>query len=791
MRRARGFFVALCLVASLGVGATTAMASLVEAALLRGPPFPDADRLVMLWSTRPDDDRVQPSLPDVADWRRQAQSFEQLGVVHDWGFGFSVPGSGVSDMTLGALVSGDFFSLLGARPLHGRLLNAQDDGEDQPCRTVLTELTFRHTFRADPSTVGRQIELDGISCTVVGIAEPGFDFMYPQSERVLLWATRAAIWPGSERTGRDAQEFHVLGKLRAGVSVESSSTELAGIAERISREHPGHQLGARVTSLHEDLVYALRPKVAGLFAAIAMMFLAACSNIAGLFLVRAQARRGELSLRQALGATRSRLVRQLVTELAVVYGVAAPTAWLIAGWFVSLFQSITLSSSDPRVEVNGSVLLACLAISIGTGLLFALGPGLALSRTSISSAVVEAGTGAPASQRRLRGALVVLQIAAACALAASSRTALHAVSELLKTQGGFPDQDLVAMRISPQRSLFPEATLVELFERITGQLAAQPGVVAATACSGLPLKSQYFDGNFERVRPQSGAAQLRARFVGNVILPGYLSVAGIPLLAGREFVAADSRNGAPRVALIGETLRARHFPNEDPIGQWLRHDLLDNQEAVQIVGVVGDVRRFGLQIEPTDEIYVPFGQTFIRTMELVLRTEPGQARAVANQLQGWLREIEPRIALWGARVQNGGFASTVRPERKLSLLLTAFATVCLTLAALGLYAAVSYATAQRTREYGIRSALGASPAQIVWLVVAAALRWLAYGLLLALVAVRALGELMSRTIAGAPSFDARSFLEAAGVVACVALAACLVPALRALRLQPALALRRE
>jgi predicted permease len=796
MRRAPRFFVALVLIASVGVGATTAMASLVQATLLRQPPFPDPERLVMLWSTLLDNDRLSPSLPDAFDWKQQSQSLERLALMHDWGFGLSVPGA-PSSMMLGSLVSGDYFPLLGVKPMLGRVLGPEDDEAGAPCRVVLSEGLFRKSFGSKPSLVGDSIELDGNSCIVVGVTEPGFNFAAPQYRPTGLWVNLSAIWPdywGKAGVARDDQQFLVFAKLRPGVSLASTTAELEALTERISREHPSHRLGVRVTPLHDDDVAPLRPRVWGLFAAIGTVFLAACSNVAGLFLVRTQARRGELALRSALGATRSRLALQLITEMALVFVVALPGAWLLAHGFVALFTSITISGSHiPDATIDKTVLLCCALLCSATGVLFGLVPALASSRIALGSALVAAGTGAPGQrhQRQWRAALVVTQIAVACALATTSSTAFRAVAELLRTPGGFEPEGLITIIISPQARLYPDQALPVLVARLSDQLRSRPGVQSVTICNGLPLKGQWFDAGFRRVRAQPGPPEPAARFIANVIPPGYFDVLRLPLLEGRDFVPADTQPDAPRVVLINETLRSRFFPNEDPIGKFLAHDFLYNTEPAEIIGVIGNVRRFGLQVAPPNEMYVPFGQYFIRSMDLVLRVEPRQAWEVAQQLPSWIAQTEPGLPLGNAIVQAGGFERTVRPEQRLSALLAAFALACLALAALGTYAAISYAASQRTREYGIRAALGASPWNIAWLVTSAALRWVAYGLALALCATAALGGLLSRQIAGAPAFELRSFLIAAAIVAVVALAACIAPALRAVRLSPAIALRRE
>ena len=794
MRRGPRFFVALLLIASVGVGGTTAMASLAQATLLRQLPFPDAERLVMVWSKRPGNDQIHASLPDALEWR-QARSFERLALMHDWAFGIVVPGAGPG-MAVGALVSGDYFPALGVKALQGRLLRPEDDGADQPCRAVLSE-QFSRSRGLQASVVGSTIELDGSPCIVVGIAEPEFQFGYPRSHVMDLWATLHVLWPEyarKARVARDEQEFYVLGKLRPGATVAGSERELTAIAERISGEHPGHELGVRVAALHDDAVSEVRPRIWALFVAIAAVFLAACSNIAGLFLVRAQARRAELSLRSAFGATRARLARQLITELALVFVIAAPGGWFVARLFLVIFGAITGSRwLVPPATVNDQVFLFSLVLSCVSGLAFGLGPALTLSQQSIVSGLVEAGTGSQGSrhQQRLRAALVSAQIAAACALTAISSTAFRAAAELLRTPGGFDDAGLVSIQVSAPTGRYAEEQLVGMYERLFQELRKRPGVLSATACSGVPLRSLRFEANVGRPRVEPGPPRLPSRATANLTPPGFFDMLRIPLLAGRDFLPEDTRPGARRVTIINETLRGHFFPNEDPIGQLLQHDFMDNSAPAEVIGVVGDVRRFGLQVAPVSEIYMPFGQLYVRSMEIVVRTLPEQTEAVARQLKTWIGEIEPQLPAFAGRGLTGGFVNTVGRELVLSALISVFAAVCLLLVGLGTYATVSYAAAQRTREYGIRAALGAAPRNIVGHVLAAALRWVAYGLALALCAVLALGRFLSQQIAGAPAFELSSFLLAAGGVALIALAACAGPALRAVRVPPATALRRE
>jgi putative ABC transport system permease protein len=793
MRRAPRFFVVLVLITSAGVGATTAMASLVQAALLRQPPFPDAERLVVLWSTSPGNDRVGVSLPDVQDWK-QAQSFERLAVMHDWGFGLSVPGAAPVRI-IGSLVSGDYFPMLGVKPMLGRLLGSEDDAPGVPCRAVLSEMLFRTRMGSNAGLLGNSIELDGNPCTVVGVAEPAFNFAAPQYSPTRLWVNVGTIWPGyweKVHAARDEQQFVAFGKLRPGVSIAGSSAELAALTERLSHERPGRGLGVRVAPLHDEIVAPFRPRMWGLFAAIGIVFLATCSNVAGLFLVRTQARRGELALRSALGATRSRLALQLLTEMSLVFVIAAPVAGLLAHWFVALFSSITASSSSvPAATVDNTVLGGCILLSSATGLLFGLVPALALSRVSPGCGLVEAGTGAAGHghQRQWRAALVVAQIAVACALVTTSGTAFRAVAELLRTPGGFEAKGLVSIKFTAQRRLYSDAALLEMFQRLSAQLRARPGIQSVTICTGVALDSGWFEAGFQRVQPDR--RQPPSRFFANVIPPGFFDVLGIPLLEGRDFDPSDSQPGARRVVLINERLRSSFFPNENPIGQLIEHDFNDNTAPAEIVGVVGDVRRFGLQVAPSNEIYMPLGQYFILSQELIVRADPSRAEEVAKLLPSWIAETETQLPLSYANVMTGGFERTVRSEQRLSGLLSTFALACLALAALGLYSAISYAAVQRTREFGIRVALGAPPLNIVWLVTGAALRWVAYALVLALCAVLGLGGLLSQQITGAPAFDLRSFLIAAAVVAIVALGACIGPALRALRLAPANALRSE
>jgi putative ABC transport system permease protein len=812
MARARPFLLGVALIVSVGVGAATAMSSLAQATLLREPNFRDADRLVLLWSTRAGEDHQDVSLPDFLDWQRQARSYEQLALVSDWAFSFSVPGAAPT-LEYGALVSGGYFPALGVQPLLGRLLRAEDDAPGEPCRLVLPAAVFRARLGANPAWLGNNIELDGKPCELVGVAEEGFDFCYPRHPPVLLWASVRPLWHDYELRARDARDegsFHVLGKLRSGVSLELAQAELTTLAANIASAHPGHVLGAGVAGLHDELVLALRPRVWGLSAAIGCLFLTCCTNIASLFLVRAQSRRSALALRSALGATRGRLLWQLMLELLVVFAVATPGAWLVARIALAAFTAVaTTGLSVGDVSVDARVLFGCLLLSSASGVLFGLGPAWALSRVPLGAALGEAGAGVVGGrhQRRWRGLLVAAQVAAASALLSSSRTAGQAIEALSRRPGGLDAQGLVSVFVSAPLARYPDEAIPGLQERLLAGLRARPGVLSATIASSIPLFGQSFGANVERLTPEPGASAASQEIMATVVRPGFFEMLRIPLLQGRDFGAAE-RPESQRVVIINETLSASLFPGQSPIGQRLHSDfwkhleplVAANDAPAEIIGVVGDVRRYGLQHEAGDQAFFPYSHYLPRTADVIVRLDPAREAVLARQVPSWIREIEPELSIGGARGSTRAYERGMESERMLSRLLSGFATACLALAALGVYAAVSYASAQRTREYAIRSALGASPWNIVWQVTREASSWIAVGLMLGLIAAWALGDIPARQIATGPSyeplafapgFELLAFARAAAIVALAALLACAAPALRALRLVPASALRRE
>ncbi len=796
MRRSPGFFGALIAVLVAGIGATTAMFSLVYSLLLRPLPYTHPEELTMIWATQPLVDPSPVSLPDFLDWKAEATTFDHMAAVDYMGYTLTAEGT-KPEMFSGAGVSGDYFPMLGIKPLRGRLLTPNDDRQGAPPVAVLRADLWHNRFGSDPQIVGRAITLNSESVTVVGVAPEGFRYSGPNSDGADIW-TPLALTPYYE--GRSKQRgthfLHVMGRRKAGVTLQQAETQLVAIAKRIEAQHPdmGSKCSARVVGLQDELVGKARGPVSVLFAAVALVFLIVCANVANLLLTRAEARRGEMATRAALGATRSRLVGQLVVETTIVFAIGAAGGVALSYWLVNFFASNLVHGSGAAtidVRVDLVTLLLCVATSLVCGALFGLVPALSLSHVEPQTVLKETSTraGGGRSQHLMRGSLVVAQVALAFALLSGAGLALRAFARVLATSPGFEPNNLAMVRIWLPRSKYKDDAQVEtFFQNAVRHIATQPGVDSVAANSLLPMGGSNSDGGFRiEGRPPSkpGESPLLNH---NEITPDYFRTMGMPILRGRDFTDAD-RSGSRLVTIVSQSVVDRFFPGEDPIGR--RIDLEDAEEPEwrEIVGVVPDVRRRGLSGRIGAEGYFPMAQRPSRTMAVVVRSK--RAEQVLRDMPTWVAAIDPEQAVSRSSLMVKRVADTVGDQRTTTTLLFAFAVSALVLATLGIFALVSYATSQRTRELGIRLALGATPGAVVILVMRSGMRLVSIGLALGLVGAIFVGRVLASRIAGVASFDALTIVVIAVVLLVAGALASFLPALRAVRIPPATALRYE
>lgn len=803
LRRSPGFGATLIGVLVAGIGATTAMFSIVVSLLLRPLPYPHPEELTMVWTTQPLYSRSSASLLDFHDLRAEGTTFSTMAATQYVGFSLSSDAGGGSqaapEFVPGSNVSGDFFTTLGIAPQLGRLLGPDDDRVGAPRVAVLGAAVWHRRFGSDPGVVGRTISLSGEPYTVIGVAPEGFRFSGPNTNRCEVWTPLAVSYPAYADDlikGRGSHFLNMIGRRRPGVSLEQAEAQLAGVARSISEKAPdtNTNVGVRLVDLHEELVQASRAGVWVLFVAIGLVFLVVCANVANLLLARAASRRAEMAARAALGATRGRLVLQVVTETAVVFVIGACGGTVLAYWLVDMFASGIVQGAGALtidIRVDGSALAFAIVTSIGCGMIFGLIHAVEASRVSPQTVLKEGAARASTGggQRFVRGALVVAQIALAFALLAGGGVALRAFDKLASTPPGFDVENLATGGIGLPAKYASDEAKVAFYTELFGRIAAHPGVVSVAANSTLPLFGNQSDSSFAIEGRPRWPAGARPTLERNVVTPGYFRTMGIPLLRGREFTESDVAGGR-HVMIISQAAADRYFPGEDPIGHRIDVDNSDDHPNWrEIVGIVGDVRRSGLAGKIETESFVPLAQEPPPIIVLAIRTP--RPEALLNELPQIVRSVDPDQAISSPRLMRARVDRSIGPQRFVAVLLAAFAVASLVLATLGIFGLVSYTTSQRTRELGIRVALGASPSGVIAVVMRDGLRLLVTGLAAGLVGAVVVGRALASRVVGAAAFDPVVALSILFLLGIAGTLASLFPALRAVRIPPAVALRYE
>jgi predicted permease len=788
LRQAPGFTLVAVATLALGIGATSAIFTVVNAVLLRPLPFPEADRLVrvaQVWKGRP----VVYSPPNFLDVLAQASSFSGLAAID--GGGLTLTGRGAPVRLDGAEVSASFFDVLRVPPLHGRGFVT---GENEPGRTrvaVLGHPLWRDRFGADPGVVGRTVSLNREPYEVVGVAPPGF--RYPED---------AELWTPMEYderfrvNSRGAWYLTVVGRLRDGATVDGARQEVSTIAARLAQAHPADNegVGGTVIPLLDATVGESRLALLVLLGAVSLVLLVACVNVANLLLARISARETELAVRAALGAGRGRLVRQLLTEsllLALLGGAAGlGLAVLVVDGLVALEPQ-----GLPRlgeVSVNRAVAGFAAALSLVTTVLFGAFPALQTSRRATAQALRQGSRGILSGGRGgLRGGLVVGQIALAMVLLAGSALLLRSFARLRGVDPGFRTENALGFRVSLPDSAYPEdAQRLSFHDELQGRLEALPGVRSVGAVAGLPLGGSRFNISFTVAgRPEVPPAQQPTMEV-RMATPGYFRTLGIPVRRGRGFTAADGPAAPPVVVLSAAAVR-RFFPDEEPIGRTIRLGLgrgRGRRAGGEVVGIVGDVKELGLAADSPPEIYLPYAQFPVQSMDVVLRTEvaPRSLAAVAVRV---VHDLDPDLPVARVATLDEVLARSVSEPRFYALLLGSFAAMALFLAALGLFGVMSYAVAQRTRELAVRLALGAGRDTLLRMVLREALVLGAVGVALGLAGALLLSRAIASMLFSLAPRDPVTLGGVALLLLATAPLASYLPARRATRVDPVIALR--
>ena len=792
-----GFTIIAVLALALGIGANTAIFSFVNAVLLRSLPYPEADRLVLVREYRERErsakgDRFAPvSGPDFLDWRGQAKSFEAMAALDFTSYNLSK--SGEPERLLSLRVAPAFFRVLGVTPALGRDYAMEEEQPGRDRVVVMTHRLWQRRFNRDPRIVGSTIHLNEEPYQVIGVLPESFRFpMAAGSELFVpltldrtMTAERAAHW------------LQVIARLKHGVTIGQAHSEMAVIAAQLEKEHRvnrGHS--AAVQALQEEVSGKVKPALLILLGAVGLVLLIACSNVANLLLARASARAREVLVRRALGCSRGRLIRQFLTESMVLGVIGGAAGLALATWALSALQAafakdidaFTLLGGD-RVAFDPMVLGATLALSVLTGIAFGIVPALEISRSDLGVALRQSGgRGSTAAGMRTRAILVIAETALAVVLTIGAGLLVKSFVTLRQVDTGFRQEGLLTMELMLAPTKYRDGAQVTAFyQQLVERARAIPGVRSAGAVDLLPMSGQEgrtsirVEGRAPRAEREILRVHPRAATVD------YLSAMGVPFRKGRAFTEADAA-GRPRVAIVNELTAARYFDGADPIGKRIQYG--GSAEWIEVVGVTASIRHNSPEREANPELFVPFLQSPSRYMTIVVRVsvEPSQ---VAAELRKCVAQLDADQPVTQIRRMDDLVSSAVAPQRFNTLLLGGFAGLALLLAMAGIYGVISYSVTQRTNEIGIRMALGASARSVLWMSLRHGMAWAMVGIAIGIGGAFAGGRVLSDILFQVKPVDAQIFILAPIVFAVVAALACYVPARRATRVDPMIALRWE
>ncbi len=795
-----GFTLVAVIVIALGIGAASAIFSVLDTLVIRALPYPEADRIVTIWENNRESglerDDVAPA--NFLDWREQAESFETIAALVP--YSLDLTGEERPEVIVSAQVSEGFFDVFGIRPLYGRNLIREDF--DAGKAVVIGERLWERRFGSDPSIIGRSVELDGEPYTVVGIAPRSFNpHLHPSVKEREAWIP--LVLQGWEETTRGSRWWNVVARLKSGIERPQAQAEMDAISARLAQDHPdtNASIRANVVPLREHLVGNARTALLVLQGAVVFLLLIACANVASLLLARGTEREAEFALRAALGAGRRRLVRQLLTESAALAVIGGVFGVLLAVWAVDLI--VTLGPSDiarlDEVAVDGRVLGFAVALAAGTALLFGLIPALHFSRPDLQSAIKESrGSSAGITRQRIRSGMVIAEVALSMVLVVGAGLLARSFVTLLRVDPGFRTENVAALQIFRYLEDESPAERQVFFAEALKRIRALPGVRSAGAVSALPMIEANID--IQQQFQIAGRALERPEDAPNIHLAyatsDYFRTMGIPTIEGRVIQATDDAD-AVRVAVITESLARRHWSGGSPIGERVRlvddaHTDWDVEEPVwwEIVGVVGQVRHDGLEQEPRPELFIPLAQASFGSMTFVAATE-GEARTYLEPIQEEVWAIDPLQTFYRTATLEELLAKSVAGRRFNLWLLGSFAAIALVLAAVGIYGVISYTTRTRRHEIGVRMALGAAHGDVVREFMVRGARLVGIGLAIGFVGSLGLTGVMSGLLFDIGPRDPLTFLGVGVLLAAVALVATYLPARRATEVDPAIALRVE
>jgi predicted permease len=790
--RQPGFTLAAIAVIALGIGANTAIFSVVNTVMLRPLPYQNPDELVMVWETSPKlgfpHNDVAPA--NFIDWRDENRVFTHIAAFG--GTSVSLTGRGEPERIEGQRVSASLFPLLGVAPALGRVFSAEEDGPEAESVIVLSHGLWQRRFGSDAGIIGQTLTLNYRPYTVVGVMPAHFRFPGREQE---FWVPMA--FEPEEAAGRGDHYLSVVARLRPGVTAREAQAEMDAIAARLEQQYPqtNTDQGIALVPLHEEFAGNIRRPLLILLGVVGFVLLIACANVTNLLLARATARQKEMTIRAALGATRLRLTRQLLTESLLLAVAGGAIGTLLAVWGIDLIEAIVPENlAQARgIVMDGRVLAFSVAVSLVTGVVFGLLPALQVARLNLTDSLKEGGQGGE-RRGRLRAALVIAEVALALVLLVGAGLMIRSFYSLTRVDPGFQSDNLLTMRMHLSGEKYGDPVKRRAFyEQMLRRIESTPGVESAGVITQLPLTTQgmQFVFSMEGQPPLPAASLPMAVF--RVISQDYFRAMGIPLLRGRSFTPQDGA-GAQAVVVINRTMAERFWPGEEALGRRFKIGPSDGQNPwLVVVGVVGDVRQSNLDQELKPEMYVSHQQDtrfFAMPRDLAVRTK-GEPFSMVASLRGEIWKLDEDLPLFRVQTMDQILLLSVAAQRFNMLLLAAFAGLALTLAAIGIYGVISYATARRTREIGVRMALGASSSDVLRMVMGQGLRLIIIGVIAGLVGAYGLTQVMSSLLFEVSATDPATFAAVAVLLIAVSLLACYIPARRATRVDPMVALRYE
>jgi putative ABC transport system permease protein len=785
-----GFTLIAVMTLALGIGANTAIFSVVNAVLLRPLPYTEPEQLVRIYE-KETDNAVSRGLHEVApanflDWRRQSRTLVEIAA---WGQEEQALASqDHADPVVASFVSANFFSVLGISPLHGRVFTSEEDNPDRDDVVLLGYGLWQRRFGGDPNVVGQRVNLDGSQYTVVGIMPAGFQ--YPRGTEI--WTPLALN--NNQVQMREAHFLKVIARRRQSASVAQVRAEMESIAASLAQQYPATNKNwtVNVVPLLEDEVARVRGTMLLLMSAVGMVLLIACANVSSLLIARGATRRLEITIRSSLGASRRRIVRQLLTESVLLAGLGGILGLLLALWGTDVLLALS-PSEIPRmqtVKVDMYALAFTLGVTLFTGLIFGILPAIQAAKVNPHESLKEGGRTASAASKRIFGTLVISEIALALIVLVGAGLLLNSFLRLLRVEIGIQTSNLLTVEVNLPSARYSgndyHAQRLNFYRQVIERIGALPGVASVGAIDSLPLSGDQRGWTF-RKEGQTLAPSERPVAGFQVATTDYFRTMGMQIRLGRGFMESD-RDDSPQVVIINESFARNFYPNEDPIGR--RIIIRNRLEAREIVGVVSDIRHFGPGEYPHPEMYVPYNQLAIGGAPLVVRTKL-EPEAVISAVRGEIQAVDRQVAIGRVRTMTQMMSASLAERRFALLLVGGFAALALLLAAVGIYGVMSYAVAQRTREIGIRIALGAQSNDVLRLIVKQGLSLALIGILAGLVGAFALTRLMRDLLYGVKATDPLTFIAIALFLAFIMLLACWIPARRAARVDPMIALRHE